>query len=87
MNEPSPGSSFRALPLTPDQLSEVEHYIHLRQRAGAAWDTPELQAMVDDMLDPPELADEDGAVLQESMASERRVAQDEEPAWSERPRG
>jgi hypothetical protein len=86
MDTPNPGSIFRRLPLTPDQQREVEHYIHLRQRAGAAWDTPELQAMVGDMLDPPELADEDGAMLRASMASERTVALGEEPAEGELPR-
>lgn len=78
MDQPGPGSTFRGLPLTPDQLSEVEHYIHVRQRAGAEWDTPELQAMLDDMLNPPEVGVEENAGLQESMASERSVAEGEE---------
>jgi hypothetical protein len=78
MDEPIPGSTFRGLPLTPDQLREVEHYIHARQRLGAAWDTPELHAMLKDMLNPPEVTAEDEGALQESMASERSVAQGEE---------
>jgi hypothetical protein len=78
MNEPGPGSAFRGLPLTPDQLREVEHYIHVRQRAGEEWNTPELQAMLDDMLNPPEVTDEDTAGLQASMVSEQSVAMDEE---------
>jgi hypothetical protein len=78
MNEQGPGSTFRGLPLTPDQLREVEHYIHVRQRAGAEWDTPELQAMLDDMLNPPEVGREDESGVQDSMASERSVAQGEE---------
>jgi hypothetical protein len=78
MNEPGPGSTFRGLPLTPDQLREVEHYIHVRQRAGEEWDTPDLQAMLDDMLNPPEVTGEDTTGLHSSMASEESVALDEE---------
>ncbi|HEX9171117.1 MAG TPA: hypothetical protein VF861_00480 [Telluria sp.] len=58
MNEPSPNNTFRGLPLTAEQESEVEHYIHTHQRSGLPWDTPELRAMIADMLDPPEVDDD-----------------------------
>jgi hypothetical protein len=72
------GEKFRSLPLTPDQLREVEHYIHTRQRSGADWDTPELAAMVRDMLNPPETASDEDSGLEGSMAAERTVASNEE---------
>lgn len=56
MQDASPGTTFRGLPLTPEQHSEIRHYIHQRERAGKEWDTPELHAMLADMLDPPETA-------------------------------
>ena len=55
MREATPATMFHGLPLTPEQHSEVLHYIHCQERAGKAWDTPELQAMLADMLDPPEV--------------------------------
>lgn len=72
------GNTFRGLPLTPEQVREVEHFIHTRERAGVPWDTPELARMVDDMLHPPETVHDDASVLQESVASERAVAANEE---------
>jgi hypothetical protein len=60
MKQTEPRPTFRGLPLIPEQDSEIRHYIHLRTRNGAAWDTPELKAMLHDMLDPPERDDEDG---------------------------
>lgn len=73
-----PGNTFRTLPLTPEQVREVEHYIHARVRAGVPWDTPELAMMLDDMLHPPETVHDDTTGLQESLASERAVAANEE---------
>jgi hypothetical protein len=78
MNRPYDASTFRGLPLTPDQLREVEHYIRARERVGAAWDTPELAAMLDDMLNPPATAEDEQLVLEQSIASERTTAQNEE---------
>lgn len=78
MNRPHGTTSFRGLPLTPDQLREVEHYIHARERCGAAWDTPELAAMLDDMLHPPPTTEDEQSALEEGTASERAVAQNEE---------
>jgi hypothetical protein len=79
MNEPTPGTTFRGLPLTAEQESEIEHYIRARARCGAPWDTPELKAMIVDMLDPPEVTSDDEAALDESMATERGTASGEEP--------
>jgi hypothetical protein len=59
MNELNPATSFRGLPLTHDQENEIAHYIHTRQRCGAQWDTSELRAMIADMLNPPEIVDDD----------------------------
>ena len=80
MNQTEPRATFRGLPLTPDQDSEIRHYIHLQTRHGMPWDTPELEAMLHDMLDPPELGDEDGKSLRDSMAAERSVAIGEDTA-------
>jgi hypothetical protein len=73
MIESQPGTTFRGLPLTPEQDSEIRHYIHVRSRGGMPWDTPELKQMIADMLDPPELADDDAA-LDGSMTAERSAA-------------
>ncbi|MFL6674752.1 MAG: hypothetical protein ACJ8LG_15845 [Massilia sp.] len=78
MNELNPGTTFRGLPLTPDQEREVEHYIHARERCGAEWDTAELRAMLADMLNPPEVVDDDEQSLDDSIASERTTAFGEE---------
>jgi hypothetical protein len=77
MIEPNPTNTFRGLPLTADQASEVEHYIHTHQRSGLPWDTPELQAMIDDMLNPPEVAGDDEA-LDTCMSAEQATAMGEE---------
>jgi len=73
MNEPE-RNTFRGLPLTPEQDSEIRHYIHVRSRSGMEWNTPELQAMIVDMLEPPELADEDSKSLGDSTTMERATA-------------
>ena len=77
MNESEPRNTFRGLPLTPEQDSEIRHYIHVRSRSGMSWDTPELQAMIADMLDPPEVGDEDGQSLGDSTTAERWTANGE----------
>jgi len=74
MMESEPANMFRGLPLTAEQDSEIRHYIHVRQRSGLPWDTPELQAMLADMLDPPETDKEDGQVLSGSIGKEREAA-------------
>jgi hypothetical protein len=53
MANSDPESTFRGLPLTPEQDAEVRHYIKVRKQRGLPWDTPELSAMLDDMLQPP----------------------------------
>jgi len=59
MLEVTPQSTFRGLPLTAEQDAEVRHYIKRRRQRGAPWNTPELDAMLIDMLAPPD--DEDDA--------------------------
>jgi hypothetical protein len=66
-----PADTFRGLPLTPGQESEIRHYIHVRQRSGQPWDTPELRAMLADMLDPPGADEEDHCSLSDSMGVQR----------------
>lgn len=78
MNRPHAPANYRQLPLTPEQLREVEHYIHVRERAGVAWDTPELAHMLDDMLNPPATLEDEQLFLEQSFAAERSVAQNEE---------
>lgn len=81
MREASPANTFHGLPLSPEQQSEVLHYIHCRERAGKAWDTPELQAMLADMLDPPEATGYSQSEDDAATAAERDVADrdDREP--------
>jgi len=71
MMMPKPANTFRGLPLTSEQDSEIRHYIHARERSGLSWDTPELQSMLDDMLDPPEVDEEDPRAVSDSMGMER----------------
>ena len=58
--ELSPVQTWHGLPLSPAQNREVLNYIARCRRDGVAWDTPALHSMLEDMLNPPELA-EDGA--------------------------
>ena len=74
MMETEPADTFRGLPLTAEQDSEIRHYIHVRQRSGLPWDTPELRAMLADMLVPPEADDEERQVLSGSIGKEREAA-------------
>lgn len=74
MHEATPGTTFHGLPLSAEQQSEILHYIHCRQRAGKEWDTPELQAMLADMLDPPEAASYSQLDEDTSTAAERYMA-------------
>jgi hypothetical protein len=77
MKESRPSSTFRGLPLTSEQDSEIRHYIHVRERNGTPWDTPELAAMLADMLDPPELATEERQSIDDSMLAEHGTAQED----------
>lgn len=58
MPDIDPGSTFRGLPLTAEQDAEVRHYIRKKKQHGEPWDTPELAAMLKDMLEPPSDDDE-----------------------------
>ena len=78
MIESQPGTAFRGLPLSVQQEREISHFIEARQRAGQAWDTPELAALIRDMLDPPELGDESRIDLDDSTTTERFTAFHEE---------
>lgn len=53
MTDLDPKRTFRGLPLTPEQDAEIRHYIKVRKQQGKPWDTPELAAMLQDMLEPP----------------------------------
>lgn len=78
MIESQPGTAFRGLPLSVQQEREITHFIEARQRAGQPWDTPELAALIRDMLDPPELGDELRTDLDDSTTTERFTAVNEE---------
>lgn len=52
MKDSVPEFSFRGLPLSAEQESEIQHYIHQRERRGLQPDVEELRAMVHDMLAP-----------------------------------
>jgi hypothetical protein len=76
MTDIDPGRTFRGLPLTPEQDAEVRHYIKVRKQHGEPWNTPELEAMLRDMLEPPgdEDADEGpGFAFEETRAAEERA--------------
>jgi hypothetical protein len=64
--------TFRGLPLTPEQDAEVRHYIKKRKQRGEPWDTPELTAMLRDMLHPP---DSDEASDEEADGEARAFAE------------
>jgi hypothetical protein len=84
MEQGNPGTTFRCLPLTDEQDREIRHYIHTKERSREPWDTPELQAMLADMLNPPELADDESGARDDSMESERAAAEGEESLDSAR---
>lgn len=83
MNDDSPRITFRGLPLTDGQDREIRHFIHTKERRGEQWDTPELQAMLADMLNPPEVED-DVQATDNSMAAERATAASEESLDTEK---
>ncbi|TQK08242.1 hypothetical protein [Herbaspirillum sp. SJZ107] len=72
--EAGPAHTYSRLPLSPEQDSEIRHYIHGRQRSGLPWDTAELHAMIADMLEPPEVDEEDRQSLSGSMDKESAAA-------------
>ena len=78
MNDGNQETTFRGLPLTNEQDREIRHYIHTKERRGEPWDTPELQAILADMLNPPEVVNDDVQTRDKSMAAERVIAEGEE---------
>ncbi|MGH6627349.1 MAG: hypothetical protein ACRECD_12580 [Burkholderiaceae bacterium] len=70
MPDIDPQSTFRGLPLTAEQDAEVRHYIKKKKQHGEPWDTPELAAMLKDMLEPP---NDDGEEL-DAPADEMKAA-------------
>jgi len=79
MKESSPQSTFHGLPLTTEQNRQILSYIHRQQKADLPWDTDELQAMLADMLDPPEVVPEGSDELNVSIEAEHATATHEEP--------
>jgi hypothetical protein len=75
----SPTDTWQGLPLSPAQNREVLNYIQRCDRAGIDWDTPELRAMVDDMLSPPEIADDSADEIVHDAENEVFAATHEEP--------
>lgn len=75
MIELGPESTFRGLPLTVEQDAEVRHYIKVQMQRHLPWDTPELVAMLRDMIQPPEVADaEDEVEANEARATAERAS-------------
>jgi hypothetical protein len=75
MVDATPQNTFRGLPLSPEQDAEVRHYLKQKKQHGAPWDTPELAAMIGDMLEPPGEDDEgSGSAADETEAVTERAA-------------
>jgi len=68
--------TFRGLPLTHEQCSEILHYLNRMARLGKPWNTPELRGMLDDMLLPPKAEDngQENALLGPWAAAERAAS-------------
>ncbi|MGF6604103.1 hypothetical protein P3T23_008858 [Paraburkholderia sp. GAS448] len=74
MRNTDPRSTFRGLPLPPEQDAEVRHYIKRQKQRGLPWDTPELAAMLRDMLEPPgNDGGESSATVDETIAATERA--------------
>jgi hypothetical protein len=76
MPEADPKSTFRGLPLTPEQDAEIRHYIKHKTHRGEPWNTPELDAMLNDMLEPPpgEQEESDEFLAEERCETERAAS-------------
>lgn len=76
MIQPNPGQTFRGLPLTAEQDSEVRHYQNKKMRLGKPWDTAELRGMLQDMLSPPKTEDspQEDVLLGPFAAAERAAS-------------
>lgn len=75
----SPMHTWQGLPLSPAQNREVLNYIARCDRAGVDWNTPELRAMLDDMLKPPEVVEDGCDDIAHCTESEAFAATHEEP--------
>jgi hypothetical protein len=73
MPDLNPESTFRGLPLTEEQDAEIRHYIKKKKQHGEEWDTPELAAMIKDMLEPPSDDEDFGTDSDESFSELERV--------------
>lgn len=78
MDELRRRKTFRGLPLTSSQDSEIRHYIHCKQRKGLSWETAELDFMIQDMLSPPELVAEESRSVSEEVLKENAAAIEDE---------
>ena len=74
MRDIDPESTFRGLPLSVEHDAEVRHYIKKKKQHGKPWDTPELAAMLKDMLEPPGGDDGPGFTADETKAAAERAA-------------
>lgn len=73
MSNIGPEFSFRGLPLSTEQESVIQHYIHQQTRRGLPYDTQELKAMLIDMLAPP-IGDEGYAEVSGAQVDAERAA-------------
>lgn len=80
--EISPNDTWQGLPLSPAQNREVLNYIGRCSRAGIEWNTPELRAMLHDMLRPPEIVEDACEDIARCTANEVFAATHEEPGDS-----
>ncbi len=76
--------TFRGLPLTAEQDSEIRHYLNRKTRLGKPWNTPELRGMLEDMLLPPSAEDDSQSdIPRDALAAAERatafIDQDMEP--------
>lgn len=75
MPDTNPRRTFRGLPLTAAQDAEIRHYIKTKAQRHEPWDTPELKAMLKDMLTPPvDTQEESVEFLDQAKASAERAA-------------
>ena len=67
-------NTFRGLPLTSEQEAIIKHYIKVKKRHGEPWETPELNAMLKDMLEPPSNEEGLGSDVEEMKGAAERAA-------------
>ena len=75
MSDVNPANTFRGLPLTSDQDAAIRHHIKKKNQRGESWDTPELDAMIKDMLARPTDSEEElGRIIDVEKLIEERAA-------------